>query len=140
MSGVLGWNILEDENLLALIAPTKIPFVNYSWGDTSLQNIQKVKDFYQNAPFTWLVKAHTNIDNLKINGFVLDDLVSTEMVLGLYEYIAPIISSNITIITPKSNKELQIGVVTENRRNFRFFLSITNWLTNVFQLLKYSIS
>ncbi len=112
MSNVFGWEILEGTNLLALKAPVAINFVNFVWGETTLSNIEKVKVFYKNTQFTWLVAPQINADNLKCGGFALDDLVSTEMVLNISEYITPTIPSNIQIIIPKTNEELQIWTNT----------------------------
>lgn len=112
MVEVPGWDILEDINLLALKAPGVINFVNFVYGEANSLNIKKVEAFYKGAQFTWLVAPQANVDNLHHQGFVIDDLVSTEMVLNLSEYITPKISSNIQIITPKSDAELQIWTNT----------------------------
>ena len=53
------------------------------------------------------------VTNLKYEGFAINDLVSTEMVLNLSEYIiTPRLPSNIQIIIPKTNNELQIWTNT----------------------------
>ena len=111
MLGIEGWNILNDRDLLALIAPSSINFVNFTWGNPSLSNIEKVKSFYKNAAFTWLT-SDNNIDSLMQEGFVLDESVSTEMVLDVNKYVIPEFSTNIKIITPKSDTELYVWIET----------------------------
>ncbi len=75
MLGIDGWNILNDKDLLALIAPSSVNFVNFTWGNPSPSNIEKVKLFYKHADFTWLT-SDNDIDGLIQEGFVLDGSVS----------------------------------------------------------------
>lgn len=71
MLGIEGWGILNNENLIALIAPSTVNFVNFTWGNPDLTNIDKVKSFYKDASFTWLTSGN-DINALMQNGFVLD--------------------------------------------------------------------
>lgn len=68
MSHVEGWEILESENLLALKAPTELPFRNLVWGQATLNNINKIKLFYQDKKFFWL--SNKNEVTLERNGFI----------------------------------------------------------------------
>lgn len=111
MLGIEGWGILNNENLLALIAPSTVNFVNFTWGNPDLTNIEKVKSFYKDAPFTWLTSGN-DINALMQNGFVLDELVSTEMVLDLSKYVSSELTSNIKIIIPKNDTELHVWTET----------------------------
>ena len=112
MANIPGWDILENINLLALIAPSPVPFVNFVWGDPNLINIQKVKNFYKNKPFTWLVPPQDDATNLTLEKFVFDGTVSNEMLLNLQDYVSPEIDLNIKVITPSTNEELDIWTDT----------------------------
>jgi GNAT superfamily N-acetyltransferase len=112
MADIPGWGILEDGELLALVAPSAINFVNFVWGNPSFVNIEKVKSFYTCKPYTWLTTPDTNSFNLQQAGFVCEEDVSTEMVLDLGNYVVPSVSSNIEIIIPNSDIELQVWAET----------------------------
>ena len=36
MVGIESWNLLKDNDLLALIAPSSVNFVNFTWGNPSV--------------------------------------------------------------------------------------------------------
>ncbi|MBP9743250.1 MAG: GNAT family N-acetyltransferase [Burkholderiales bacterium] len=111
MLSIDGWNILNDKDLLALIAPSSVNFVNFTWGKPSPSNIEKVKSFYKHADFTWLTSGN-DIDGLIQEGFVLDESVSTEMILDFNKYVIPEFSTSIKIITTKSDTELYVWTET----------------------------
>lgn len=48
-----GWEVLEDNNLMALKAPTILPLINFIWGESTIENINKIKKFYGKQAFHW---------------------------------------------------------------------------------------
>lgn len=106
MSGVDGWRLFEDDGLLALAAPSTVNFVNFVWGEPSLDNISKVKSFYENANFLWLTSEYNTVDTMVQNGFNLDGDAFFEMMLDVEQYEALEISSKVQVIIPQTNSEL----------------------------------
>ena len=111
MVGIESWNLLKGNDLLALIAPSSVNFVNFTWGNPSVSNIEKVKLFYKSADFTWLTSGN-DVGSLVQEGFVLDEAISTEMVLDLNKYVISEFSTNIKVIIPKSEIELHVWTET----------------------------
>jgi uracil DNA glycosylase len=46
MHSAPGWEIFEENNVLALKSPARLPFVNMVWGDATIGNINKMTSFY----------------------------------------------------------------------------------------------
>ncbi|MDF1756689.1 MAG: hypothetical protein P1U74_00075 [Legionellaceae bacterium] len=50
-----GWEVLEEDNLIALKSSTNVNFINVVWGEATLKNINKAKLFFKNLSFNWLL-------------------------------------------------------------------------------------
>ena len=55
MLNVNGWEILEENNLLALKSPVPTPLINMVWGEVTESNLSKIMNFYANNEFYWLL-------------------------------------------------------------------------------------
>ena len=115
MSGVDGWETLENSDLLALKAPSAINFVNFVWGVSSQENIIKVKSFYGNAKFSWITNIEDDVNNLTGSGFILDYDNFPEMVLNLDEYQIPYTNPNIKTTIPQTKVELDLWAITASK-------------------------
>lgn len=107
MASIFGWEILETDGLLALKSEARIPLVNFIWGDPTPENIEKIKSFYQNKSFAWLLTAEQDDKHLLNAGFNLPESYP-ELVLSLDEYKFEKHSQDIEIKIPKSNEELDL--------------------------------
>lgn len=91
-----GWGLLEEGDLLAFKSPVPFPFMNIVYGSVSLVAYQKVKNFYQNKPFFWLLPKDQKADLLLERGFKGPDL-TFEMELNLAEYQYPGASTSLEV-------------------------------------------
>ncbi len=105
MSSNPSWAILEENNLLALKSPARIPLVNTVWGEPSVANIKKAKEFYLPKPFSWVLTPQQQDILLLNTGFKGPDL-TYEMVINLNDYAAQKYDPAITIIEVKTKQQL----------------------------------
>lgn len=112
MVNVDGWRILEDSELLALAAPSAINFVNFVWGRSTPQNIEKVRLFYGDAKFLWLTSEFENVNDLIQSEFVLEGEPFPEMLLEFAGYETPDSSDKVKVIRPQSESALKLWAET----------------------------
>lgn len=60
MQPVPGWKILEETELLALKAPGPFPFINFVWGEVTVESLKTVFSFYATQSFYWLLTPEQN--------------------------------------------------------------------------------
>jgi hypothetical protein len=60
MLSIPGWSILEESNLLAFKSGVRIPLLNFVWRDPTPENIEKIKLFYLQHSFSWLLTSDQN--------------------------------------------------------------------------------
>jgi hypothetical protein len=116
MSYVSGWEILEQEDFLALKSPVPAPLVNMVWGEVTENTYSKIMDFYGSTEFYWLLD-HAQVNNIpdKLRHLFMkqgEESKFPEMVFNLQNYVPPLIISEINTIIPKSQSELQIWTDT----------------------------
>lgn len=107
MASVPGWEMLEEEEFLAIKAPTKLAFINFVWAEASLSNIKKAKQFYGNKSFSWVLKPEQNAKNLIAEKFNAPEPIP-EMVLDLSHYHSKQHSDHIKIIEVNTEAEFAI--------------------------------
>lgn len=137
MVEIPGWEILEDANLLALKSPVQTPLNHMVWGEMTEENLSKVLRFYGKHEFFWLL-SEEQVNSLpgKLRKLFVpqdDGSIFQEMVLDISEYTGYEIPRNINVLTPRSEKELQIWTSTAieslkiNEGDFKeFFYSSIN--------------
>src|SRR5215204_5891894 len=91
-----GWEILEENDILAFKSPSKAPFIDFIYGPATLENYEKAKEFYSSKPFMWLSNSEQEGYKLANLGFKGPE-ISSEMILLLSEYIPSKSPSNIEI-------------------------------------------
>ena len=83
-----GWEVLKEGDLIAFKASVAVPFMNFVYGNVTLDRYKKVKEFYQKKPFFWLL-SETQEEQLLLDwGFTGPDL-TFEMGLNLADYHYP---------------------------------------------------
>ncbi len=134
MKSIAGWEIFEEGDLLALKAPSSVNFVNFVWGNSSKENIANIRCFYGNKQFTWLTNIGDNKDNLLEAGFTNEGSDFAEMFLNFDKHTNHLSLSNINVITPQTNSELDIWADTASRtfgcsvQEFKeFFVPLVNF-------------
>lgn len=100
-----GWEILEDDQILALKAPARIPLINIVWGEPSLKNIHKAKAFYSSKHFSWMLTQQQQDINLLNSGFKGPD-PTPEMIINLDNYHPEKYNPAIKVIEVKTKQEL----------------------------------
>jgi hypothetical protein len=116
MVDVPGWEIWEQDNLLALKSPVPVPLVNMAWGNVTEKHYARVIDFYKSAEFYWLLDAG-QLDNIPSElkpEFIHQDEDSKfpEMYFNLLNYNDQVIVPEIEIIIPKLQDELLMWAKT----------------------------
>ena len=81
-----GWEILEEDDLLAFKSPVAIPFIDFVYGHISADGFEKVKKFYQKKPFMWLISQEQDAHLLSDWGFKGPD-ITFEMAMNLSDYV-----------------------------------------------------
>lgn len=116
MVNVPGWEVLEQNHLLALKSPVSTPLVNMVWGEVTEENYNSVMDFYKKAEFYWLLDSVqiNNIPDKLQHLFVIHDEDSRfpEMVFNLQDYVKRAHVPEINITIPKTKDELQLWTET----------------------------
>ena len=80
-----GWEVLKEGDLVAFKASVAVPFMNFVYGNVTLDRYKKVKEFYHKKPFFWLL-SETQEEQLLLDwGFTGPDL-TFEMGLNLADY------------------------------------------------------
>lgn len=79
------WECLEEDNLIAFKTSGAVPFMNFVYGDVTLDRHEKIKAFYQGRPFFWLLAEDQKEQLLRNWGFTGPDL-TFEMGLNLAGY------------------------------------------------------
>ncbi len=100
-----GWELLEEEGLIAFKAAVQVPFMNFVYGNVTLDAYQKVKKFYQEKPFFWLLSKDQNEQLLLEWGFKGPDL-TFEMGLNLADYHYPASSTDLEVREIHSAEDL----------------------------------
>ena len=80
-----GWEVLKESDLIAFKASVAVPFMNFVYGNVTLERYKKVKEFYQKKPFFWLLSELQEEQLLLDWGFTEPDL-TFEMGLNLADY------------------------------------------------------
>ncbi|MBM3198534.1 MAG: GNAT family N-acetyltransferase [Chlamydiae bacterium] len=80
-----GWEVLQEEGLLAFKAATSVPFMNFVYGNFSQDRYRKVKAFYQEKAFFWMLAEDAEEQDLLRQGFVGPD-PTFEMEISLLTY------------------------------------------------------
>lgn len=83
-----GWEILEENEIIAFKSPSEAPFIDFVYGKVTLENYEKAKKFYAAKPFVWLVDTTCVGKELPDWGFSGPDIES-EMILSLHAYDPP---------------------------------------------------
>lgn len=91
-----GWDILQENNLLALKTPMQLPLANLAWGNPTAINIKKVQKFYNLQKFSWYIESLQDTHFLLKSDFTGPDH-HIEMVLDLDTYKTISDSPNINI-------------------------------------------
>lgn len=79
-----GWELLEEGDVLAFKSPIP-PFMDFAYGTPTAEAFQKLKEFYQQKPYFWLLTEDQNEQPLLEKGFTGPSL-TFEMELDLAEY------------------------------------------------------
>lgn len=82
-----GWDVFQEDDLIAFKSPVP-PFMDFVYGNVTLDRYKKIKVFYQKKPFFWLL-SETQEEQLLLDwGFTGPDL-TYEMGLNLADYHHP---------------------------------------------------
>ena len=82
-----GWDVFQEDDLIAFKSPVP-PFMDFVYGNVTLDRYKKIKAFYQKKPFFWLL-SETQEEQLLLDwGFTGPDL-TYEMGLDLADYHHP---------------------------------------------------
>ena len=84
MQTVPDWEVLQEQDLLALKSVGHFAFVNFVWGNPTTENHKKVMSFYGNKPFAWLLSE----PNAYLAKICLAKVVFSEMIFSLQNYSA----------------------------------------------------
>ena len=79
-----GWEVLKEDDLIAFKAPVS-QFMDFVYGNVTLNRYNKVKAFYQEKPFLWMLSENQEEQLLLDWGFIGPDL-TYEMGLNLADY------------------------------------------------------
>lgn len=114
MAMVDGWKILESSNLLALKSPAAIPLVNFVWGEVSDDNLARVKAFYGNCDFYWiLTKPQKELLDGVIQLHFHTPEEFPEMIMDLSSYqIQMDKRSEVSVVRVQRTDELQLWTET----------------------------
>ena len=113
MPSVYGWDILEDNGLLALKAPASIPLVNFVWGIPTENNIEQIKLFFGEHEYYWILTTEQKDRLIPQNSIVFPSPTAfPEMVLEIDLYHKPVLSPNIDVIMASTDSELQLWTDT----------------------------
>ncbi len=99
-----GWEFLEEGDLIAFKASVAIPFMNFVYGNVTLERYQKVKAFYQDKPFFWLLSESQEEQLLLQWGFTGPDF-TFEMGLDLDEYHYPGAHKDLEVSEARSSED-----------------------------------
>jgi len=64
-----GWEVLREEGLVALKAPSRHPLANFAWGPVSERNLELCRAFYGPMPYSWLLAPGQDPAGLAELGF-----------------------------------------------------------------------
>ncbi len=93
-----GFATLQEEDLLVLKSPTKLPWDNFCWGKITSKNVEEVLAFFGDHSFTWAVQKSQKKDlSLLENAGLRFDSIDPEMSLDLSSYTPCIINTKIHI-------------------------------------------
>jgi ribosomal protein S18 acetylase RimI-like enzyme len=111
MAMVDGWSIFESGDLLALKSPAAIPLVNFVWGKVCSDNLARVKAFYGNCDFYWiLTKSQKELLDVATQQ-QLEEF--PEMIMDLSSYqIQMDKSSEVSVVKVQRTDELQLWTET----------------------------
>ena len=111
MAMVDGWSIFESGDLLALKSPAAIPLVNFVWGKVCSDNLARVKAFYGNCDFYWIL---TKSQKELLDGATQQQLEEfPEMIMDLSSYqIQMDKSSEVSVVKVQRTDELQLWTET----------------------------
>ncbi len=113
MRFISGWEILEEENFLALKSPHST-LITYVWGEATYDHYQKAKSFFGDCSFSWILTQEQDDQCLMQLGFTEPERMP-EMILDLnsYQYVEP--PPKIDIIVADSGYAFQqwVEITTE---------------------------
>lgn len=80
-----GWEFIEEGDLIAFKTSVAVPFMNFVYGNVTLDRYKKIKAFYAKKPFFWML-SETQEEKLLLDlGFTGPDL-TFEMGMNLADY------------------------------------------------------
>lgn len=109
-----GWDVLEENDIIAFKSPSKAHFIDFVYGKVTLENYEKAKNFYSSKPFMWLINDEQEGHQLQEFGFEGPD-VESEMVLSLSVYVPPKYPLNIQIRVASAPEDYNqwLGIAAE---------------------------
>ena len=114
MAMVDGWSIFESGDLLALKSPAAIPLVNFVWGKVCSDNLARVKAFYGNCDFYWiLTKSQQELLDGVTHQQFHTPVEFPEMIMDLSSYQLQMDkSSEVSVVKVQRTDELQLWTET----------------------------
>src|SRR5581483_8417983 len=102
-----GWEILEEEDLLAFKSPAQVSFIEFVYGNVTARSYEKVKSFFRTKSYLWLLSENQKDDLLIQLGFGTPHL-TYEMGINLSEYKHSPISEPVQVREVRSSKDHSI--------------------------------
>lgn len=112
MEKVAGWGVLEQDGLLALKSPVSFPFANFAWGEATPAALARVKAFYGDLAFSWVLDEGQEGDAfLREAGFRAPE-TAPDMVLDLEGYAYPGHGPEIRLLRAYSSQDFRFWSAT----------------------------
>jgi ribosomal protein S18 acetylase RimI-like enzyme len=106
-----GWEVLEQDGLLALKAPVPQPFANYVWAGAEPGALEVVQGFFGDSPYTWVLQEGQNDRLLRQAGFLAPE-AAPDMSMGLDTYAFPGFAPEIQVLRAYSTQDLFFWAAT----------------------------
>jgi GNAT superfamily N-acetyltransferase len=106
---VPGWQVLEEDGVIAFKSPVSAPLINFAYGVPSVESLEKVRNFYKDISFTWMVPSLQDCSFFMDKGFGPVDL-TFEMIVDLAQYVHCKAPEYIQIKEVQSDQDFQLWI------------------------------